>query len=267
MLRASFWQWQRHQHKLEYIKTLQERLEKPVSDINEIIKENTDIQELAYRRFSIEGEYDYEHEIILRNRRFNDDPGSFVITPLKIKDSEKYILVSRGFIPLSYSARDKRTIFRKEKSIKFLGLLKESQTRRFLAPADPQSGEELPWVDGWLRIDIENIAKQLPYPLLPVYAEIMSTDNTQEITAKIIVSKSDKHDIFFLAGKSTIPGPVRGEDLSHYPIAVFDTVVPAGRHLGYVFEWAFMAAMTLLICIILQFRRTFALKSKSSAVN
>ena len=64
-----------------------------------------------------------------------------------------------------------------------------------------------------------------------------------------------------MPGKAGIPSPVKEADPAKYPIPVYDTVIPPGRHLGYVFEWAVMALMTFLICLILQFKRPKVLTS------
>lgn len=255
MLRLSYWQWQRHLSKIEYIKVLQQRLEMPVSNINEILEKNTDLAQIAYRRLNIEGEYDFSKEIVLRNRRLDDIPGVYILTPLKITGRNEYILVSRGFAPLGYTTQDKRHIFQKNAPKKFLGLIKDAQEKRIFAPSDPESGNGAPWVDSWLRVDIKKISLQLPYPLLPFYAEVMTAENTSDTQAKILTAKSGRDDMFFLAGKSGIPAAVKEEDLAKYPVAVYDTVIPPARHLGYVFEWAIMALMTFLICLILQFKR------------
>ena len=41
-----------------------------------------------------------------------------------------------------------------------------------------------------------------------------------------------------------------------YPIPLFDTTPPPDIHLGYVYEWACMALMTLGIGLIAQFKRS-----------
>jgi surfeit locus 1 family protein len=255
MLRLSYWQWQRHLSKIEYIKILQQRIEMPISNINELLNKNTDYSSIPYRRMYIEGEYDFSHEMLLRNRRLDGNPGVFVITPLKLKDRNDYLLVSRGFIPIAYSTKEKRKIFEKNAPGIITVLAKPPQTQRFLAPEDPETGGDNPWVDAWLRVDIEKISKQLPYSILPIYAEVMSTDNLADTTAKIITSKSERDDIFFMAGKGTGSSAAKEINLDNYPIPVYDTVIPPGRHLGYVFEWAIMALMTFLICLVLQFKR------------
>ena len=255
MLRAAWWQWDRHVSKLSYIETLQENLSKPVIQINDVLSKNNEPETLIFRRVEIAGQYDFKNEMILRNRKHNSLPGVFVITPMKIAGHEKHILVSRGFLPLSLSNPEKRKLFQKPDEVQFTGLIKSTVKRRLFAPEDPPAGRDLPWVDAWLRMDLDNMAKQLPYPIEPFFIEIMNTEDSTKAQELIVRTESDRDEMFFLAGKGIPAPPTEKDDLSQYPIVVFDTVVPPTRHLGYVFEWSAMALMTIIIAIILQLRR------------
>jgi hypothetical protein len=42
---------------------------------------------------------------------------------------------------------------------------------------------------------------------------------------------------------------------AEYPFPAYDTTPPPDIHIGYVYEWAFMALLTFLIGLVLQFRR------------
>lgn len=56
------------------------------------------IDELRYRRATMEGHYDIEHQILLDNRILNHQVGYFVLTPFHIAGSSAAILVNRGWI-------------------------------------------------------------------------------------------------------------------------------------------------------------------------
>jgi len=254
MLRASYWQWERHNDKQDYIEFLDKQLAQPVEDINEYSSlERDKWNNLIHRRFAVKGRYDFSNEIILRNRRHEGMAGVHVITPMTLDESQAVVLVNRGFLPLEVSTREKRKAYQTEKEAEFIGLVKETTTRRLFAPGDPAAGEDRPWVDAWLRVDIENIAKQLPYEVLPVYLEIMLSEDLEEAKRQIVTSESGKDELLFLPlrGVQTHEAAKSGID---FPVPVFNTVVPPGRHWGYVFEWAIMALFTLLIGIIIQLR-------------
>ena len=165
-------------------------------------------------------------------------------------------MISRGFIPLSVSGKEERKKFQNGPTEIFLGLIKETNKRRIFAPADPESGNDKPWVDAWLRADVEAISKQLPYPVLPFFIEMISRDSSEVDSNQMLEQKSERDQMLFLPGAGATLNSVN-DDLKevNYPVPVFDAIVPAGRHYSYIFEWAIMAAMVIVAGGILQLRR------------
>jgi cytochrome oxidase assembly protein ShyY1 len=250
--RLSYWQWTRHLEKQQVVAELQARIKEEPRRLTDLLLAHPTSSELVFRRTLVKGTYDFEHEVILRNRRLGPDPGNYLFTPLHLSDGST-VLVNRGFIPLALSSPEERKHIAQPASAAFIGLIKESQPKKFLAPADPESGKNLPWVDAWLRPDIESIARQLPYPVLPFSLEIVHTNPTQSLEQQLIQQKSDKAELFMPSEQ--IYNMVSSQEASQldplkYPIPVFDPVIPPARHLGYVFEWAAMAILTFLIGIL-----------------
>ncbi|HKJ26038.1 MAG TPA: SURF1 family protein, partial [Anaerolineales bacterium] len=66
----------------------------------------TDLIEMEYRAVQASGEYDFEHEIILRNQYWNDEYGYHILTPLVMADGTA-VLVDRGWIPSDNSQAPK----------------------------------------------------------------------------------------------------------------------------------------------------------------
>ena len=258
MFRASYWQADKHEKKIAYIEVLETRLKsppEPITNYSEI--PTTDWPSLVHRRLSVSCRYDYEHEMILRNRRYQEKPGAFVITPCIIDSSNKAVLVNRGFVSYTFMNQEARKKIQRPQGAEFLGLVKENMTRKMFSPKDPEAGPNKPWIDAWLRIDTAAIQRQIPYPILPIYLEIIPHDAPLVVKDSLLESRSGRDEMFFLAAGTENKIVGRDEELDpRYPIAVFDTVVPPGRHLGYIYEWAAMAIMTLLIGVILQMKRT-----------
>jgi cytochrome oxidase assembly protein ShyY1 len=223
---------------------------KPLSNFDpKVLQENPN-----FLKVIIEGEFDYSHEMILRNRKNDKSVGVHVLTPLKMNSGET-IIVNRGFTPLKYSSPTDRIKLNRPASIKFVGLLKQSQPRKFLAPADPIAGLDKPWIDAWLRVDIESMQNQLPYKVLPFYVEIVGDPSDPQLESKIIQTKSDKAEIFNPSEQMyNLVDTPKEEAPSFYPIPAFDPVIPPGRHLGYIFEWAAMGIFTILIGLIICLR-------------
>jgi surfeit locus 1 family protein len=60
-----------------------------------------DIREAEpYRRIFVRGHYDMEHQLLLDNRTYEGYAGYHVLTPLRVADSGKTVLVNRGWVPV-----------------------------------------------------------------------------------------------------------------------------------------------------------------------
>jgi cytochrome oxidase assembly protein ShyY1 len=262
MCRLSYWQWTRHVEKKALIAEMDQRLHlEPVEITPFAINDQVDWNKLIHRRLWIHGTYDFEHEMVLRNRRHKGQPGTFVLTPLRLHGTSRHILVSRGHLPLPESSKEQRSKYRGSKEVSFVGLVKESSRQHFLAPPDPATGQNKPWVEGWLRVDLDKMNAQLPYKLLPVYVELMPSANLEQILEDIVASKNDKNEILSLTSRSAafttsaVTNGLKQPQLSN-PTPVNDLIIPPGRHLGYVFEWIALALLTVFIAFIIQTRKS-----------
>ncbi len=261
MIRASFWQWERYQFKLTLRNKLEANLNLPVVSLSELLSKSLPQEEILNRRVSVSGEYDFTHEVVLQNRKLEDEPGVFVITPLKVDGLEKLVLVNRGFIPFADGAKDKRVKFQKESKVSFQGLVKESISRKLFAPKDDEQSLGKTWVDRWLRVDLPLMQRQLPYQIYPLYLEVMGDVNadSSQISSQILKSGAGREELFFLPSRLE---KNQVEKIRDYPVPVFDTIVPPDRHLGYVYEWGAMAVLTGLICLVIQFKPRRAITSE-----
>lgn len=125
------------------------------------------------RRAVVRGVFDYEQEIVLRNRTYEEAPGVHLLVPLRIAGSEAAVLVDRGWIPFELAAPEQRLAFHNAVGeVEVSGILRASQSRRSsLSPADPPLGPDRPRLDAWFRVDLPRIQEQMPYPLLSVFLE------------------------------------------------------------------------------------------------
>jgi surfeit locus 1 family protein len=163
------WQLQRRSQRLAANAHVLARLQQsPISVTGEVL----DPEEADLRRGTIRGVFDYDQEVVLRNRTWNDLPGVHVLVPLRINGSEESILVDRGWIPYDAAARADRAQFHNAiGEVEVYGILRQGQVRRgSISPADPTPARDNR-VDAWHRVDLPKIRQQLPYPLLNVYLE------------------------------------------------------------------------------------------------
>jgi cytochrome oxidase assembly protein ShyY1 len=257
MARASLWQWDRHIQKQQLISTLQATLHREVVDLYLLASSNPNWDSETWRRVRVSGTYDFTREVIVRrNRGSNDHAGFHVITPLKIDSSDRYVLVDRGFIPLGRQEREYRKRYQTPERAELYGIVKSSTAPKFLAPKDPLVTPNSPWVDLWIRVNIEAMQKQLPYQVLPIYIEVMENPDDPLLAEKIVKEGSaGRNDVLALTGQKQVENfGLESPDLA-YPLPHFDTTPPPDIHLGYVYEWAFMALLTIGIGVIAQFKR------------
>lgn len=257
MLWASRWQWHRHVEKQALIAKLSQTLQEPIQDLSSLLTSDRSWEHDQWRRVALSGTLDFEHEFIVRRNRGKQDRAGFhVITPLQIAGTEAHILVDRGFIPLGRESLDSRKNYQIDSNFQGYGLVKLSSAPKLFAPKDPKVGDGLPWADVWIRVNIDEIQKQIPYPLLPIYVERMQNPEDPLLADEIVKRGSaGRSDVLSLAGQASNQNFGLTSPDEEYPIPHFDTTPPPDIHLGYVFEWLFMALLTLGICIVLQLKR------------
>lgn len=262
MLRLSYWQWNRHLEKEVVVQKLNENLTAPPVLFSELIKDpNLLWEDMIHRRVILYGEFDFEKEMILRNRRYKATPGGLLLTPFKLTDQDgtslsMQVLISRGFIPLKLF--DIRKEVSRPLGVKrLIGLIKESQSRKVFSPKDPANNKGA-FNEFWLRVNLPSMARQLPYPLLPVWIEDMGVEGElstpQSVSESIVSSTSEKDEMLSLTSRGVAAG---GSPFGHetfkkkeLPIPMFTTLIPPSRHLGYVYEWIALALITLIMTFL-----------------
>lgn len=253
---ASFWQWDRHLQKQALIETLNQTLRLEPIPLTEIIEHPPTGSSLTFRRVKLSGTFDFSREFLLRNRSLEGRAGVHAITPLKIDGTSHAVLIDRGFIPIGREARDYRTRYQTPARVELFGLIKDSMPEKFMAPSDPPTGDGKPWVDLWYRVNIPSIQKQIPYPILPFYLETMEDPNDPLLASKIVREGSaGRNDVLMLAGQKNVESFGMESPDAKYPIPAYDITPPPDIHLGYVYEWAFMALLTIGIGVIMQLKR------------
>ena len=176
------------------------------------------------------------------------------------EDDHSHRRVSKWIIPLGRQEREYRKRYNTNPRVEIYGLIKASSEpnslARVLGPKDPAVGPGVPWADLWKRVNIALMQKQLPYPVLPVYLEVMENPDDPLLAAKIVKEGSaGRNDVLALTGQKQVENfGLNSPDLA-YPLPHFDTTPPPDIHLGYVYEWAFMALLTIGIGIIAQLKR------------
>ena len=124
-----------------------------------------DTAQARFRRVSLAGVPDYEHELVWAARTHKGSPGINLLTPLKIPGSDTAILLNRGWVYSGDGATVDLTKWRDRDST-FVGYVEE------LPSIAGSSYTNRPSVIARLSHDV--VAKALPYPIAPIYVIVLS---------------------------------------------------------------------------------------------
>jgi len=209
LIRLGIWQLDRLAQRRAFNAQVVSARSQPVLDLNQ--KQPQNIQEMEWRPVQFDGEYDFANQVALRNQYFGTQYGYHLLTPLRSQGTA--VLVDRGWIPADGNAapQDWRR-YDEAGAVTVAGQIRLGQTKPALggvADALPAYGSRL---EVWNNADVQQIAGQLPYPILPIYIQ-PSPD----------------------AADTDPPIPYQPEvDLTE------------GPHLGYAMQWFTFAAILFL---------------------
>lgn len=212
MLIAAKWQWDRYLEKEHLVRNLQENVKKESVNILEIDTLNIE----PFTKVFLEGSFDHENEHLVINRRHKYGSGSWLMTPFILKDSDKTILVSRGFIPFEDKSKSDLQKYKTEGKRRIYGVSRETVGKRaFLSPS---ASNHMTSENQWLYPDLSLISKALPY----------------EIESKFFIQQ--------------LSDPVYDK----FPAEDITIDVPPSTHFWYTFEWIALAIFTCLIAFMIQ---------------
>lgn len=173
---------------------------------------DSDLAAMEYRAVVVRGTYDFENQVALRNFYNEGVYGYHLLTPLKLDDG-RAVLVERGWIPSegndapSAWSRYEEAAPAKVQGVMRLGVEKIP----FGANPDPTLSPGQSRLEFWNFVNLERLAAQIPYPILPVY----------------ILPNPDPND-------------------SEPPIAQQPIIeLTEGPHFGYALQWFAFAALLL----------------------
>jgi surfeit locus 1 family protein len=204
-VRLGIWQLERLEQRRAFNHQYESKRAMPVLDLNQ--EQPGDISSMEWRAVNVTGQYDFANQVALRNRYYLDKYGYHLLTPLLYNGTA--VFVDRGWIPAEGNSTpaDWRK-YDEAGVVSIEGQIRLGQTK----PAFGGVGDALPEdgkLDVWNNADLERIASQLPYPVLPVYIQ-----------------------------------PAVDEDDTQPPIPFQPTIeVTEGPHLGYAGQWFIFATI------------------------
>ena len=202
------WQIERGQAKSKIIAQFNSNLKEEPSYLSQT--------SMKWDRVFVDGSWQSAEQVLIDNVINNGIAGYKVLTPLKISDSDKFILVDRGWIPQKEFRNDLPNIDIQDSSVRVRGILENPELGFVLS--DNLLTETWPKVSQTKNIDV--IRKAYDKDLLP----------------------------FILVAE-----PVLRESLEHIRI-VPSTMMPV-KHYGYSAQWFTMWLAICLMYIWIGFKR------------
>ncbi len=233
MLKASHWQWTRYLEKKQLMATYAENAEVEAPELQALIDSNPDLGSYLYRKLELQGEYDFDNQVVVLNRRHASGPGQLLLTPLKLENSETRVIVSRGFIPFKHRDSSHWEKYNHVQSEELFAVVQKARGKQLpISPKSELHKNSTGLSTTWLYPDIAAISKQLPYPVLQGY---------------------------YLQRIAKVGDP-------EFPAEYVRLKVPPSTHFGYTIEWILLAVMSLLIAFVLQAfpQRFFGQRTKST---
>lgn len=171
LLTLGVWQLNRAEEKRALLKLQAQRQTSKVLELSASQPEN--LESSRYKPVRAIGHYDGNHQFLLDNQVNKGKPGYFVLTPFKLKENSKAVLVNRGWIPLGKSRTDLPDIRVEPDETTVSGRI-----NRFPQVGLKLAGAEMP-AKGWPAvvqvIDINVLSTQLGYPLFDFQIELDKT--------------------------------------------------------------------------------------------
>jgi surfeit locus 1 family protein len=167
-IRLGIWQLDRLERRRAFNAQFESARAQRVLNLNEEQPEN--IAEMEWRTVKATGEYDFANQVAVRNQYYGNQYGYHLLTPLVMNDEA--IFIDRGWIPAdgNSTASDWRK-YDEMGAVSVSGQIRLGRAKSsLLGVADPlpADGEKL---EVWNNADLTQIARQIPYPVLPVYIQ------------------------------------------------------------------------------------------------
>lgn len=180
MVRLGFWQHSRWQEETDALDQIEAGLSAepvPLADVVAGSEEPADVPEASrFTRVAVEGTWDTDAEIVIRNRSVQGRPGGWLMTPL-VQDDGTAVAVVRGWIPLEAVQQGAPYVDATPAPgpASVLGVVQLTQQGGGLGPQDPAEGD----LDSLARVDLERYAQQLEVPLEPVWLILEASEPPQ----------------------------------------------------------------------------------------
>ena len=183
MVNLGLWQWGKYEDKKADNKVVRERLAAQPVDVGTLLAPGDPWAKgktVQNRTVTVSGVYVADEQMLIRGRSLLQNPGSWVMTPLRRSDGT-LVIVNRGWIANdgSYTAVPSQFV-PPTGTVAVTGLVQPTVVRERIGPTDPATGH----LDNLARADIARYAEQLDAPVVPAWVQLRSSVPPVSTSAK-----------------------------------------------------------------------------------
>jgi surfeit locus 1 family protein len=205
LIRLGVWQLERLDWRKSFNLHYIQQINAPTLNLNQT-QDFQNIASMEYRNVQAIGKFDFSYEVYLQNQVFENIPGYHVMTPLIIDETNMAVLVDRGWIAMEDLERIDEINHGFEDKYFVGGVIRSAQKSGvFGTNPDREKSTDSKF---WMNANLEEIQKQIPYKLLPVY-----------------IQAGFSEDVGLPLGSSP------------------DVEITEGPHMGYAMQWFFFAVL------------------------
>ena len=126
-----------------------------------------------FRRVEIAGQYESRRQYLLDNRTENGIAGYQVLTPLRLRDRDQYIMINRGWVPVGVDREILPDVRVDDRLLSLRGTIALPRQPLLLGESGYQG---VRWPRVVQTVDIESIQRDLGAQVLPLVVELAADD-------------------------------------------------------------------------------------------
>ena len=162
-IKLGLWQYHKAVQKQALQNQYDAYLHAPPEALPEVM---TKPEDWRYRRIKVTGEYEPRYQILLDNQVEKSRAGYHVITPLRIRNTQRFVLVDRGWIAAQDNHSDLPSIDTPGGEQEIIGQVWLPSSRFYSLEAKPSATAH--WQPLWQNMDMKRYVQSVPFQLMPV---------------------------------------------------------------------------------------------------
>jgi surfeit locus 1 family protein len=203
MINLGLWQLRRLEDKRDRNALLEANFSRPPTELSELAAEvaRDGVAPVRFRQVLLQGTWDPDGEVAIRNRTLGGAPGRWVATPLRPVGGGPAVLVVRGWIP--QSLQDAEPPFEEVAPpaglVEVRGYVEPTQERGSIGPVDRPEGR----LAELSRVDVKRVAAQYG-PLEPFFVQLIEPVPSSAIPTPVPLPEPDEGPHLAYAGQWAI---------------------------------------------------------------